>query len=102
MAACFCCDSIQPYRNQRLDHEPKFTSFMEWASGSGPSASGDTQSSHDLNEMDPPFAVQLVRQVNFGPLESKRYFVPVSKDLEAFVEITEDDLIAANFQKLNS
>ncbi|KAK8055651.1 hypothetical protein PG993_000878 [Apiospora rasikravindrae] len=50
----------------------------------------------------PPFAVQLVRQVNYGPLESKRYFAPSSASLSEFVEVAEDDLIQANFQKLNS
>lgn len=50
----------------------------------------------------PPFAVQLVRQVNFGRLESKRYFVPLPDDRTAFAEVTEDDLISSNFQKLNS
>jgi hypothetical protein len=53
-------------------------------------------------ELDPPFAVQLVRQVNYGPLESKRYFIPAKNGENVFVEVVEDDLIQANFQKLNS
>jgi hypothetical protein len=50
------------------------------------------------------FAVQVVRQVNYGPLESKRYFVS-AKDQEGemnFHEITESDLIEANYEKLNA
>lgn len=58
--------------------------------------------SADLNEIHPSFAVQLVRQVNFGPLESKRYFIPLSAATDAFKEVTESDLIRANFQKLNA
>lgn len=50
----------------------------------------------------PDFAVQLVRQVNYGPLESKRYFVPNGSNDGGFIEISEDDLIQANFQKLNA
>ncbi|KAK8088429.1 MFS multidrug transporter [Apiospora hydei] len=50
----------------------------------------------------PPFAIQLVRQVNYGSLESKRYFAPTSASPSEFVEVAEDDLIQANFQKLNS
>ncbi|KAJ9144229.1 hypothetical protein NKR23_g6238 [Pleurostoma richardsiae] len=50
----------------------------------------------------PPFAVQLVRQVNYGPLESKRYFIPTEGEENEFVEVVEDELIRANFQKLNS
>jgi hypothetical protein len=57
-----------------------------------------------LNLVDPktPYAVQLVRQINYGPLESKRYFIPSEDKDEAFVEVTEKDLLTANFQKLNS
>jgi hypothetical protein len=48
-----------------------------------------------------PYAIQLVKQVNYGPLESKRYFVPLDDNAE-FREITERDLIEANFAKVNS
>jgi len=50
------------------------------------------------------YAVQVVRQVNFGPLESKRYFL-ATKDLDGgvdFHEVTEGDLIEANYEKLNA
>jgi hypothetical protein len=50
----------------------------------------------------PPFAIQLVQQVNYGPLESKRYFVPAQGNEAEFVEITEQALIEANFKKLNA
>jgi hypothetical protein len=43
-------------------------------------------------------ATQVVKQVNFGPLESKRYFAQV-KDGE-LVEVTDQWLVNANFQKL--
>ncbi|KAK4617894.1 hypothetical protein CLAFUW4_11987 [Fulvia fulva] len=56
----------------------------------------------DLSDLGPPFAVQLVRQVNFGPLESKRYFIPTAGQDGPFKEITEGDLVHANFQKLNA
>ncbi|KAJ4169621.1 hypothetical protein NW754_005773 [Fusarium falciforme] len=81
MTSCFCCDAIRPYRPQHLDHEAKFTRFMAWVhkeeSESAPVTGAE---STNLNDIHPSFAVQLVRQVNFGPLESKR----------------------ANFQKLNA
>jgi hypothetical protein len=76
---------------------------MQWASyprETTPRRREDGQSiSADFN---PPFAVQLVRQVNYGPLESKRYFIPTEGEENEFVEIVEDELIRANFQKLNS
>jgi hypothetical protein len=50
------------------------------------------------------YVVQIVRQVNYGPLESKRYFTKAAEeDSEgSFVEVTEGNLIDANYQKLNS
>lgn len=82
-------------------HEDKFRAFMAWA---GFPREASTTSSGvgervDLTETRPPFAVQLVRQVNYGPLESKRYFILDGGNDGGFVE---DDLIQANFQKLNS
>ncbi|KAK7970087.1 hypothetical protein PG996_001478 [Apiospora saccharicola] len=50
----------------------------------------------------PSFAIQPVRQVNYGPLESKRYFVPALASSSEFAEVGEDKLIQANFEKLNS
>ena len=64
---------------------------MTWSS-KNPDAS--VQQEQNLDELRPAYAVQLVRQVNFGPLESKRYFVPADAQSE--------ELIQANFQKLNS
>lgn len=64
--------------------------------------SPNTSNETNLADLKPPYAVQLVRQVNYGPLESKRYFIPVEGKDEAFIEVVEDDLIQANFQKLNS
>lgn len=98
MPSLFCCDSIKPYRPQALSHEPKFVQFMKWVKSTTEAA--PPTSSVDLVEMAPEFAVQLVRQVNFGPLESKRYFVRT--EAEKFIEVSESDLIQANFQKLNS
>ncbi|KAK0701568.1 hypothetical protein B0T26DRAFT_865322 [Lasiosphaeria miniovina] len=100
MAPIFCCLDIQPYRPSHLLHETKFKSFMAWATLAADVTLGDSK--FDLLDLKPPFAVQLVRQVNYGALESKRYFVPVNERDDEFIEIAESDLIEANFQKLNS
>ncbi|KAF7548431.1 hypothetical protein G7Z17_g7064 [Cylindrodendrum hubeiense] len=84
MSSLFCCADIRPYRPQ------------EASPGSGEG------SKVNLIDHTPPFAVQLVRQANYGPLESKRYFIPVQGKESEFVEVVEDDLVQANFQKLNS
>lgn len=48
-----------------------------------------------------PYAIQLVKQANFGPQESIRYFAPAGIGSH-FVELTEGDLLEWNFEKLNS
>lgn len=96
MAELFCCQAIKPYRPLRLDHEGKFDRFMQWAKH----ASSDPSDSFLLNS-NMEYAVQLVKQVNFGPKESTRYFAPAKGD-SGFIEITENDLLEANFEKLNS
>lgn len=98
MSSLFCCSSIEPYRSQYLSHQSKFNNFMAWASFPKDSSPGEV----NMSNVAPSFAVQLVRQVNFGPLESKRYFIPTDAIEDDFVEITEGDLIQANFQKVNT
>jgi|SRR5687768_14878815 hypothetical protein len=99
-SSLFCCSAIQPYRRQRLSHELKFTSFMAWAKF--PRQSQVKTNNSEASISDKPHAIQLVRQVNFGPLESTRYFVPGVDANAAFTEIEGDDLIQANFQKVNT
>lgn len=96
MAELFCCLAIKPYRPRRLDHEAKFDRFMQWAKY----ASSDPSDSFHLNS-NLEYAVQFVKQVNFGPQESIRYFTPAGGD-SGFIEITENNLLEANFEKLNS
>ncbi|KAK8137996.1 hypothetical protein PG984_001376 [Apiospora sp. TS-2023a] len=103
MPSLFCCGSIKPYRPQYLLHQDKFNTFMAWA----PYPQAASPVSHDdsmaaFGNGGPSFAIQLVRQVNYGPLESKRSFVPALASSSEFVEVGEDELIQANFKKLNS
>jgi len=104
MSFLFCCGSVKPYRPARLLHEDKFKAFIAWAEFPKDSSqsTGDGAEMVDLTALKPPYAIQLVRQVNYGPLESKRYFIPVEGKDNEFTEVAEDDLIQANFQKLNS
>ena len=73
---------------------------MHWAAY--PKGAAPETNKVDLVELKTPFAIQLVRQVNYGPLESKRYFIPAESEERGFLEITEEELIQANFKKLNS
>lgn len=76
---------------------------MSWAKfPKAASPSAENQDGDELANLQPGYAVQLVRQVNYGPLESRRYFIPIESRDEAFAEISEQQLIQANFQKLNS
>lgn len=94
----FCCSAIMQYRPQHLSHESKFTSFVSWATFPKESGIGNVTSLVSVNA---PFAIQFVQQVNYGPLECKRYFIPHGGPENIFDEVGEDALIQANFQKLN-
>jgi hypothetical protein len=108
MATLFCCGNIQPYRPGRVDHELKFKSFLEGAhfprSATVYDLTDDNSGLQSPPDNEWQHAIQLVQQVNFGALESKRYFVPrTTQDSNAgFQEITERGLIEANFAKVNS
>jgi hypothetical protein len=96
MSSIFCCSDIRPYKNRNLSHEQKFDTFMSW--GAFPRESNITGA--DISPQENTYVVQVVRQVNFGPLEAKRYFVKSSSG--EWGEVSEKWLIDANFQKLNS
>lgn len=102
MSTLFCCDHARPYRPQTLQHEAKFRRFLAWAKFPKSSTKAEDSAAVDLVKLGSPFVIQLVRQVNYGPLESKRYFASVEGQSEDFLEVDEKDLIQANFQKLNS
>ncbi|KAH9878915.1 hypothetical protein J1614_002350 [Plenodomus biglobosus] len=96
MSSIFCCGNTQGYKNRILSHEQKFKNFMSWAAF-------PKDSSIDTPEIpsSPTFAVQVVKQTNYGPLDSKRYFVSTDGE-KIFVEVNEQWLIDANFEKLNT
>ena len=99
MSTLFCCNDTEGYKNKILDHESYFTPFLNWAIYPRES-SVDTSTAVN----NPAYAIQFVKQVNFGALESKRYFI-VNENGDGehrFVEVTERWLVDANFQKLNA
>jgi hypothetical protein len=97
MSSIFCCSAIQSYKGRTLSHEPKFAAFMSWAKFPAESSIVVSEDAPDAAEAS--LAIQVVKQVNYGPLESKRYFVQHNGD---FTEVTEQWLLDANFEKLNT
>ncbi|KAH8654899.1 hypothetical protein BGZ61DRAFT_372921 [Ilyonectria robusta] len=98
MFGIFCCPDIKPYRPELLDHAPKFTAFLNWARHRTSCLVLDDGFSLVSSA---PYAVQFVRQVNNGLQEVIRYFVPTTNGLK-YMEATENDLLRANFEKLNA
>ncbi|KOC11650.1 hypothetical protein AFLA70_26g004461 [Aspergillus flavus AF70] len=96
----FCCSHNTPYRPQGLDQESKFNESLEWARLT---VTSEVSSDCDTLSPVPEYAVQLVKQVNYGPLKSRRYFIP-RRDLSSveLIEVSEQWLIEKNFEKLNS
>lgn len=88
-----------------MDHDAKFRVFSDWASyPKSSSVVEDADDASTLDKSDGYFAMQVVQQVNFGPLESKRYFITAKGQdgEEPFVEVAERYLIDANYKKVNS
>jgi hypothetical protein len=71
---------------------------MSWANSGTAGISSTTTRAIDHF----PYAIHLVVQVNYGSLESKRYFIPGNTPRGGFVETTEEDMLNANFEKINS
>lgn len=72
---------------------------MRWAQTEG-QVKNETRTIPSQVMTQSPYAVQLVCQVNHGPQDWIRYFVPEVDT--GFLEVGESDLIEANFQKVNT
>jgi hypothetical protein len=94
MSSIFCCPNTTPYKSRTLSHESKFQTFTSWAQNPKTSSIGTFPDPSSVT-----LAIQLVKQVNYGPLESKRYFVESGGE---FVEVAKQWVVDANFQKLDT
>ena len=104
MDTIFCCSSVKPYRPAVLEHEAKFRSFITWAQSSPSSSMDDSFNTPEFlttNRLS-CFVIQVVLQVNYGPIEWKKYFAKAEDFTSPFRQVSEGDLIAANYMKLNS
>lgn len=97
MSSIFCCSNTQLYKNCVLSHESKFQAFTTWARYPKESAFADSNYIPPSSNIS--FVIQVVKQTNYGPLDSKRYFVSTAG---GFQEVTEQWLVDANFGKLNT
>lgn len=104
MGTIFCCSSVKPYRPAVLQHEAKFSIFITWAKSSLSSSIDDSINVSELPNASSVscFVIQVVCQVNYGLIEWKNYFAKVEDFTSPFRQVSEDDLIAANYMKLNS
>jgi hypothetical protein len=104
MDSIFCCSSFEPFKPRIIDNEAKFKAFLNWARAlQANSLRTVLNAPRDLQLSGGScFVVQVVRQVNYGPLESKRYFAKTESRDVPFNEVTETDLINANYEKVNS
>lgn len=108
----FCCDNIKPYpRASRTDHDGKFNPYIKVASDttakdSKTSTAGSTDSNQPADQY--PYIIQFVKQVNYGPVVFRRFFAPAAStnssesESKRYIELAEEDLIAANFIKVNT
>ncbi|KAJ6632279.1 hypothetical protein B0H10DRAFT_2206657 [Mycena sp. CBHHK59/15] len=86
---------LSSYRTIRTDQEAKFAAFLEFVD----KATLARTTERDISQ----FAIQLVTQVNYGPIVSKQYFATaalVGGD-EPFTELTEAQMVDLNLKKAN-
>ena len=80
--------------------------FIAWSRCSTSSPAPNSVSYFDDPASLPRYAIQFVQQVNYGPIDSKRYFIPSpgsdGKPGTDFLEVVEQDLLVGNFEKLNA
>ena len=105
MPTIFCCSDVRA--SHTLGNDEKLNTFLNWAAYPTERAVHPTVEQDDkLADSDYPYYIRLAKMVNtinFGPVETKRYFAPMGeKDgAKVFVELAESDLksIAANYTK---
>jgi hypothetical protein len=101
-SSLFCCSNI-PHHPPLWNHEAKFNAFVIWAKSQNEVDGKPIIPAPDptVHLTDSPYAIRLVRQRNYEPQEWIRYFVPLNSSI-AFHEVYENDLIKANFERVNS
>ncbi|KAE9365463.1 hypothetical protein N431DRAFT_496544 [Stipitochalara longipes BDJ] len=104
MSSLFCCSSIVPFKPRIIDKEAKFNGFINWARAEGTTSVTTLPNGSEYLSVNKEscFVIQLVCQVNYGPLESKRFFAKTAEMNAGFCEVLEQDLIESNYQKVNS
>lgn len=83
----FCCKQTFFYKPTHTDHEDLFKSFIEF----------ENNGKIPLPTRDDQRGLQVVKQVNFGPIEEKRYFA-----LPGFEEVSENEFNEMGYKRLNS
>lgn len=75
----------------RIDHDQKFKTFVEWAAF--PKEAGVGGEAQGLANLGNPHVFQLVKQVNYGAVESRRYFARTEggNGEVTYLEVTESD-----------
>lgn len=105
MDPVFCCSQITPFKARRIDREEKFRSFIDWAKSLSEVSSNPAESTPEISwDSTSTYVIQATRQINYGALEWRRYFVTVTKlgGTSTFHEVKEQDIIDANYTKVNS
>ena len=103
MNSIFCCSQVSPFRARIIDNEARIRAFLGWVK-----SLDDTPPSGIASyipwDSESTYVIQVARQVNYGTLEWKRYFVLISTPAgtTTFHEVKEQDLIDANFAKVNA
>ncbi|KAI0789185.1 hypothetical protein C8Q75DRAFT_766887 [Abortiporus biennis] len=70
MSTLFCCTAREQYKPRTVVHELTLNSFVGWSKFPKQSIC----ESDELNQ-NVDYVIELLRQIDFGPEESRRYFL---------------------------
>jgi hypothetical protein len=85
----FCCDSIQPHKPIRTDHDPKFNAFRNAAMNNDVRGVLDLLEDADLLS-DSMYVIQVVRKFDLSTIQWTRFFTNSNGEMGrrgGFVEI---------------
>ena len=96
--ALFCCPNAAPHDIQPTDYDPRISAFITWAKNVTESTPVPMHQAPNFH-----YIIQLAERIKFGPIDSKRSFVPQGEDdCTWFYEINDSDMTLLPHQEPDS
>ncbi|KAL4244108.1 hypothetical protein ABKN59_010734 [Abortiporus biennis] len=102
MSTLFCCTAREQYKPRTVVHESTLNSFVKWSKFPKQSiCESDEATLRELNQ-NVDYVIELLRQIDFGSEESRRYFLVMKGPDEPFVEVMKEFVDAEGYKEAKS